>query len=279
MNIRDAVKLFISTEADLLLSHILGKPKEFLYLQPDYKLTADQLNRFKQAVKRRQKGEPLAYIFGYKDFMGLRFKVDKNVLVPRPETEELVQKVFQVCKAYKDKKKLKILDVGTGSGCIAISIALALKETKIKDKKYKIYASDISKPALRIAKSNAKKHQVKIEFIHSNLLEKIGIFPDVIVANLPYLAYEWKNNKEKNARGLKFEPQSALYAKKFGLELYIKLFKQISGLRVLPRKIFLEFDPRQKTDLQKIIKKQQPNSTANFYKDLSGKWRVVEITF
>src|SRR5207245_2413791 len=111
-----------SIEIELLLSHILGKSKEFLFVRPQNKLTAGQSSALLKLISRRQKGEPVAYLLGYKDFAGLRFKVNKDVLIPRPESEWLVERVKRL-----ELRGKKILDMGTGSGCIAISIAKKLR--------------------------------------------------------------------------------------------------------------------------------------------------------
>ncbi len=184
MTIKQALIKYRKIEIDLLLSHILGKSREFLYLHPERGLTLGQQRGLTRMIKHRQKGEPMAYIVGYKDFMGLRFKVDRRVLIPRPETEELVDKVLKVCKVARgvipsdppaggeprnplnliDKgslrsgrdDNLKILDIGTGSGCIAVSLARGLR-AKGKGLRTEITASDISLAALKVAKVNAKR--------------------------------------------------------------------------------------------------------------------------
>jgi release factor glutamine methyltransferase len=256
-------------------------------------------------IKRRQKGEPMAYILGYKDFMGLRFKVNKDVLIPRPETEELVEQVIKSVKllGYPVKKNspsplfgqrggkgdvIKILDVGTGSGCIAAAIAKQLQQVQISNIKYQIYASDISPKALAVAKHNAKTHQVKIKFIHSDLLSQIRMKLDVIVANLPYLPSEalakeggsntWKNNTSTETVGLKFEPQQALFTKEYGLYYIRSLLEQIADQKQQPKIIFLEFDPRQKAELHRMIKRILPDTRTEFFKDLFGRWRFCQIS-
>ena len=160
MAIKDCLKIYSEIEIELLLEHVLRKPKEFIFLHPEFKLTMRQLNNLTQLAKRRLKGEPMAYILGYKDFYGLRFKVNKSVLVPRPETELLVNHIVRACREqvfstrFVRSKNIKMLDLGTGSGCIAISLAKKFKDLKIEN--FKIIASDISKQALAVAKQNAK---------------------------------------------------------------------------------------------------------------------------
>ncbi len=303
MTINQALKTYSKVEIDLLLSHILSKPKEFLYLKPAYQLSANQHIRLKKMIARRQKGEPVAYILGYKDFMGLRFKVNKDVLIPRPETEELVEQVIKSVKllGYPVKKNspsplpfgklrtcfgqrggkggvIKILDVGTGSGCIAVAIAKQLQQVQISNIKYQIYASDISPKALAVAKHNAKTHRVKIKFIHSDILQNIRMKLDVIVANLPYGWQAWKNNTSTETVGLKFEPQQALFTKEYGLYYIRSLLEQIAGRKQQPKSIFLEFDPRQKAELHRMIKRILPDTRTEFFKDLFGRWRFCQIS-
>lgn len=284
MQILEILKKYQDIEIELLLAHVLNKPKEFLYLEPIHKLSANQFVRLQKLITRRQKGEPIAYILGYKDFLGLKFKVNKPTLIPRPETELLVERIQNRVLSI-GVRNVKILDVGTGSGIIAISLA---KQLKVLNYKYQITATDISKKALVVAKTNAKKHKEKIKFIQSNLLKNIKEDFDIIVANLPYLPRldsrvkeggwtEWEINTSSATVGLKFEPQNALFTEEKGLKLIRKLLEQIAGKKNKPGLIYLEFDPRQKQELQKLIKKTLPEFKYKFYKDYSKFWRFVEI--
>ncbi|MFA5990741.1 MAG: peptide chain release factor N(5)-glutamine methyltransferase [Candidatus Doudnabacteria bacterium] len=271
----DEIRKGSAVEIDLLLSHILGKSREFLFMNPEYKLTSIQGHKLTSMIRRRQKGEPMAYILGYKDFYGLRFKVNKNVLIPRPETEELIERLKDL--KFKDyKQPIRVLDVGTGSGCIAVTLA---KEFSIFNFQFSISASDISAKALSVAKQNAKAHKVKVKFLKSDLLKNIKFVPDIIIANLPYGWSQWKNNTSAASVGLKFEPVRALFTKEKGLYEIHRLLKQIALLPSLPKCIYLEFDPRQKTELSKLIKKYLPSGDIKFHKDFNNLWRFAEITF
>jgi release factor glutamine methyltransferase len=312
VSIKEALKKYSSVEIDLLLSHILGKPREFLYMNGEHKLTRIQADRLTRMERRREKGEPVAYILGYKDFYGLRFKVNKNVLIPRPESEWLVDRVLSCVipsrarnPLYWENRKLsdpsdpprmhsssvgmtpiKILDVGTGSGCIAISLAKEL--TQNTKHKTQIIASDISWAAIKVAKQNTRIHRVKIKFIHSDILQNVRMNFDIIVANLPYLPSEastkeggWselKNNTSAETAGLKFEPKQALHTKEKGLMQIRRLLEQIALLKQKPKLAYFEFDPRQKQDLHKLIKKILPEMGVKFYKDFNGLWRFTEIS-
>lgn len=276
MTIKGILKKYRDIEIELLLAHMLKKPKEFIFLHPETILSTLHYKKVMQCVRRRQKSEPVAYILGYKDFLGLRFKVSRDVLIPRPETEWVVDRIMNQELEIKNGEPLQILDLGTGSGCIIISLAKLLSPKRL-DLNPSFYASDISKKALMVARQNAKAHHVKIKFIQSDLLEKIKINPDIIIANLPYGWSEWKNNTSAETKGLKFEPREALFTKDRGLYHINRLLKQVAQRKNKPIIIYLEFDPRQKTELAKNIKKYLPEGDAKFHKDFNGFWRYVEI--
>src|SRR3989344_5654087 len=296
MTIKEALKKYHKIEIELLLAHVLRKPKEFLYLHPDHRLNTRQITQISRIAKRREKGEPIAYILGYKDFMGHRFKVNRNVLIPRPETERLIEYTLSVIPEFAvgkypessskvldsrfrgndkvvkpdDKLRIKdeglrILDLGTGGGCIIISLAKMLGS-----KGYEFYASDISTKALQAAKINARIHKTKIKFIHSDILKNVRMSFDIIIANLPYGWNAWKNNTSAETIGLKFEPQNALFTKEKGLLLIRKFLKQVALMKEKPSLIFLEHDPRQKKALSTIIKKFLPKARIKFHKDFNN---------
>ncbi len=239
MTISQALKKYKDIEADLLLGHVLKQPKEFLYMHGDTKLSLKAQKTFETLATKRRAGVPAAYIVGYKYFYGLKFKVNRNVLIPRPETEWLVAKGLQIInKKLKagSFQKIKVLDVGTGSGCIAISIA-----KNIDLKKVQVFALDISASALRVAETNANDNGVKISFSKNDLLTgKKGKF-DLIIANLPYVPY---SDYKKFLSNLKFEPKIALTD---GTEEFtvIQNFLQQYGRHLKPTgTLLLEFDPK-----------------------------------
>jgi len=261
-----------SLDAEVLLSFVLKKPKEFLYTYPEKKLTSRQTEKLEKLVGRRLKGEPIAYLTSHQEFYGLDFYVDKRVLIPRPETELLVEEVIKRTQEPKNPKtQVSIADVGTGSGCIIITLAKSLPET-CSMKHATCYATDISLPALQIAKMNAKKHKVKIKFFQGDLLKPIKDQKiDLIVANLPYLDGGYKKSlKSSDKIGLKFEPKKAIFTKEGGLYPYRQLFMQLAERNQKPKLIFCEFDPRQKKDLLKMVRKYLPNYQARIKKDLAG---------
>ena len=191
---------------------------------------------------------PIAYQRGVQDFYGRDFIVTRNVLIPRPETEQIIDEIKSlagkpILPGIKPPKRQlpenpTIIDVGTGSGCIAITLAKELPEATI-------YATDISKPALEIAQKNAIKHSVSPTFIISHLLDKVKFTPDVVVANLPYVDEKW-DWLDKEA--LSYEPSIALYAKDQGLALIKELIDECKERKI--EYLILEADPCQH---QKIV--------------------------
>ena len=181
-------------------------------LDPDLSISPSKEKKFNSALAKLKKEEPIQYILGETEFYGLPFKVDENVLIPRPETEELVEWIIQEVKSQKFKGKsnsadsLNILDIGTGSGCIAIILAKNLDNAKV-------WALDISKKAIEIAKKNALLNKVDVHFINENILntKKLHVKFDIIVSNPPYVRELEK--KEINNNVLQYEPHVALFVK------------------------------------------------------------------
>ncbi|MDP3043743.1 MAG: peptide chain release factor N(5)-glutamine methyltransferase [bacterium] len=280
-------------DAEILLSHIIKKPREYLLAHPEKKLTQKQVSSFKFQVSRRLKGEPVAYITGHKEFYGLDFFVDKNVLIPRQETELMVDEIME--QGTRNKEQGTIIDIGTGSGCIIITLAKNLN-SKFKIQNSKFFATDISKPVLAIARKNAKLHNVHkdIKFFQGDLLKPIinnfSKFPGraprsgagkiqnsklIITANLPYLTPA----QIKNSPSIKYEPKLALSAGADGLKYYRKLFKQIKNVSCsmfrVPCFVLCEIDPSQTTKIKQLINKELLSSQIQIKKDLRGLNRMV----
>ncbi|MFC1598954.1 peptide chain release factor N(5)-glutamine methyltransferase [Patescibacteria group bacterium] len=250
-------------DIELLLAKTINQAKEYLYKNPDKKLTTKQLKFFLNLVERRSKGEPIAYILGYQEFFNLKLKVNKNVLIPRPETELLVEQVLEFTKTNKIKS---IADIGTGSGAIIIALA--------KNLKAEFYGSDISSQALALAKENAKTHKVKIKFYKGNLLEPLKSDQlDIIVANLPYLT-----TKELNNPSIQHEPKLALAGGKDGLNIFIEFFQHLKQYNQRPKLILLEIGYKQAQSLKNISKIYLPKYKYKVKKDLCGLDRIAIIT-
>ena len=298
MTIQEALRKYSKIEIDLLLSHVLGTSKEFLYLRPETKLSSKHLKILAKLVKHRLRGEPMAYILGYKDFYGLRIKVSRDVLIPRPETEELVEMTLEYLKNSKLKaKSLKLLDLGAGSGCVIISLAktlltrmtLALRKGHPCD--WKFCASDISSKALAIARQNAKTilnkyfntskyggirgNSKPIKFVRSDLFDKIKGKFDVVIANLPYVT---KKDYESRIKNLGWEPKIALTDGTGRWELYEKFFKQIPRHLEPKAEIFLEIDPKSLQKIRAWTKKYLPAAKIVFTKNLAGRFRFARIS-
>lgn len=273
-------------DSEVLLAFVLKKPKEFLYTYPEKKLTSRQARRLRILINKRAKFEPVAYLINNKEFYGFNFYVDKNVLIPRPESELLIDEVLEVLifrQARNDKikkKEITIADIGTGSGCLIIALAKILNTISHA---ISYIATDISKSALKVAKLNTKRHQVKIRFLKGDLLKPLTnkkTSPefyqriDIIIANLPYLDNKYLKNK-----GSKYEPKVALDGGKDGTDLYKKLFIQLKEYKTKPKIIILEINPKQLSKIKKMIKFYLPKAEIKIKKDLAGLNRMVIIKF
>lgn len=259
-------------DAEVLLSFASGKRREALLTHPEKYLTARQFAKFKNLIARRRRHEPIAYIIGKKGFFGLKFKVNPSVLIPRPETELLVEEAIKSYKLKAVSYKL-ILDIGTGSGAIAVTLARNLPSAKI-------IATDVSAKALKIAKQNAKNNGVgkRIKFVKTSLLPNLkahSLRPTaLIVANLPYLPARVWQKAMPDVK--KFEPKGALLGGADGLDLIKKLLQEIKSENIKGT-VLLEIDPSQKTKLPKIIKTIFPTALVETKKDLAGLFRIVKI--
>ena len=248
-------------EGEILLRHALGIDRATLFASLNEELTPVQEELFLQLVERRRLGEPSAYITGHREFFGMDFKVDWRVLIPRPETELLVERVIDL---YRRNKYSTIADIGTGSGCIAISLARHLNDVHV-------YAVDISPDALAVAAQNSVVHNVqdKITFITGNLLEPLNGPVDIIVANLPYV--------KKADMNLKPEPELALDGGNDGLEKIGDLCWQAPGKINPGGRLLLEIGQGQAVAVKAIVHNVFSSGVIDIYKDLSGMDRVVSV--
>jgi len=230
------------SSAEFLLSAVLKTKRSQLPLMRERELTAQELKFFKDFISRRAKREPVAYITGLCEFMGFEFIVDKNVLIPRPETELLVEEVLS---NYPARKKIaaSVLDLCCGSGCIAASLA--------KLGNFKITASDASGVALNIAKQNAKINGVSdINFIESDMFENISGKFDAIISNPPYISDgEYKSLEPE----LFFEPKNALTDEKDGLSFYRIIAENAKKYLNPGGKIFLELNANKSEQIKEIF--------------------------
>lgn len=188
-----------------IITEFLHQKKRIdLALEPNFSINENEVEKWNAIIAQLKQEKPIQYILGETEFYGLRFLVNENTLIPRPETEELVDLIINRQKAKVKSKKLKILDVGTGSGCIAISLVKNLPEAKI-------FALDVSEKALETAKKNAEINKVEVEFLHQSILETEDLKQqfDIIVSNPPYVRNLEKEEIKKNV--LEYEPHLALF--------------------------------------------------------------------
>ncbi len=255
-----------SLEAELLLRHTLKIDRAAFYTEPDRLLTKRQEATYRQFIERRLQGEPSAYITGHREFFGLDFYVDRNVLIPRPETELLVEQVITRAVNYQNPV---IVDVGTGCGAIAVSLAIHLPQARI-------YATDISPAALKVARRNARKHNVKdkITFLSGYLLEPLPVSVDIIAANLPYVLTT--DVPKVNTSG--FEPMLALEGGTDGMDVIKRLCLQVKDKLKPDGCLLLEIGMGQSQATADLLANIYPTAKIDIVPDLSGIQRVVCMT-
>jgi release factor glutamine methyltransferase len=249
-------------EGELLLRHALGIDRTRLYLDLDHELSPEQYEAFRQLVERRLSGEPSAYITGRREFYGLDFYVDPRVLIPRPESELLVEEAIALAQ---ERPISSIAEVGTGSGAIAISLALQLPEPKI-------YATDISGPALEVARLNCQRHGVtdKVYLLHGDMLEPLPEPVDLIMANLPYV-------RRSELAEKRFEPLLALDGGSDGMEKIRRLCRQIDGRLRPGGSLLLEIGQGQGREVTRLLTTLFPKAEIRLVSDLGGIERVVRL--
>jgi release factor glutamine methyltransferase len=258
------------TNAELLLGAVLNKSKADLYLDKDQILTSDEIEKFNQYVKERISHRPVQYIIGTIEFFGLEFKVDERVLIPRSETETLVEVVIE---HFEKKEKPKIIDLGTGSGAIAISLAKNLKDALV-------YATDVSKDALEVAKENALKNMVnnQIEFICGDLFEPLknknleGQM-DCVVSNPPYVSEDEFENLPKEIKD--YEPIVALASEGKGVLFHKKIIEGSLDLLKEGGILALEVGLGQASKVAELIQDHVAFRNTEIKKDLGGIERIV----
>lgn len=259
----------------MLLANILNKNKEYLLIHDTEELNISNINKYKEDIQKLANGIPIQYIINKQEFMGLEFYVDKNVLIPQPDTEILVEEVINICKEQNANKKIKILDLCTGSGAIGISIAKKIESCQVT-------LSDISYDALKIAQKNSvmvqaigdsQKNNIKI--IRSDLFEKVEEKFDIIVSNPPYIKTKVIEELDKQVKN---EPYIALDGGADGLKFYKIIIENAYKYIKNEGKVFLEIGYDQKNELINLFKEN--NHYENIYskKDLGGNDRIIVAT-
>jgi len=265
-----------SVEAELLLGHVLGMSRTGLYTEPERGLTSVEMERLHDLVRRRLDGEPAAYILGHCEFYGIDFYVDSRTLIPRPETELLVEEAIELARRVsRQGKQTTIADIGTGCGAIAISLALGLPRAKI-------YATDISPSALKVAETNCRRHGIRdrVELLQGNLLEPLPQAVDVLVANLPYV-------KDCEFRDLSpeirdYEPAIAWAGGKDGLDKIREMLEQMRAKRRAypgegPAYLLLEIGQGQGEMVTSLVNDCFPQASIGLISDPGGIERVVKV--
>jgi release factor glutamine methyltransferase len=253
----------------LLVQFKLKKSRVELALHPSIKLNKNELDFFQKALIDLKKQIPIQYILGETEFYGLKFHVNNNVLIPRPETEELVQWIIE---DNKKKDALKILDIGTGSGCIAITLAKNLPNVSV-------FALDVSKKALTTAKFNAKLNNVEIEFINSDILtlNKLSKKFDIIVSNPPYVRELEKEQMSSNV--LANEPHLALFVKNNNALLFYEKITEFAKSHLIKNgKLYFEINQYLSAETMQLLSSKKFKNTL-LKKDIFGNYRMVKGTF
>lgn len=255
-----------SLDIDLIMASILGCKRVELYSNSQKKLSSVEAKNFFSSVERRAKDEPVAYITGNQGFYGRNFTVTPEVLIPRPETERLVDAII---KKYQDKEKVHILDLGSGSGCIGVSLFLELKKPYVE-------AWDISKTSLKIAQNNNESLKSQVKFFQKDMTSPKDwegqMKFDVIASNPPYISQREYDILPKSVK--KFEPKSSLFAEEEGVSFYIKIAENAPSRLVKGGTLFLEVGYRQASKVTAILE-QYGFSNCQILKDYSGHDRVV----
>ncbi len=259
--------------AEVLLAHQLHMDRMNLYLTLDRPLNEFEVSGYRNLIRRRVQKEPLQYITGCQEFWSLDFAVDPRVLIPRPETEILVEQVLHRIKKSPDLdcKAFRILDIGTGTGILAIVLAKEVQGAEI-------WATDISPPAIVLAKKNAEKHGVtdRIQFLTGNLLEPLRhrrIAFDFIVANPPYISNQEYGHLAPEVRV--HEPKNALDGGKDGMDYIRRIIKESVGFLKTDGWLMLEISPRQMPSARALIQNTHGYCETAAVRDYSSHYRVL----
>ncbi len=256
-------------DAELILAFALKLERIQLYLKFDQPLSEQEMNTCRELVRRRAQGEPVAYILGSKEFYGYSFRVGPAVLIPRPETEHIVESALEWAKTQRNDHAFNILDLGTGSGCIGLTLLKKLPMSRL-------IAVDISEPALEIAKANAESLSVadRVQFLCADVSRLDMEIPkiDILVANPPYIASD-DLDLEENVK--KFEPENALFADENGLGFLRKWSKKTVPFLNEDAIVLMEMGMNQGADMTEHFKSLGVFSKVDVIKDLAGLDRVI----
>ena len=262
-------------DAQILLSAVSGLDRAQVFTYPERQLTTEQQQRYEAFILRRSHHEPVAYILGHKEFYGLDFVVDRRVLIPRPETEMLVERALSVIRERLERGEIPLVaDIGTGSG--AIPVTLAVEEPRLPY----LYACDISQDALEVTRINCARHGVgeRVRLLHGNLIEPLPERVDVLLANLPYVGTSEMD--EMSSEVLAHEPHLALFSGPLGLDLLYQLCQDARQSGTLKDRgvILLEIGYQQSELLTRLLRDLWPVATITSHKDYAGWHRLIQVT-
>jgi len=268
-------------EAELILSHVLDCRRADLYAHPERSLRPQELAAFHSLLDRRALGEPLPYLTGHSEFYALDFAIDPRVLIPRPETEMLIELALthiaqilsfqrQPDQHPRDVRSLVLADVGTGSGCLAVTLAVHAPRAHI-------YALDLSSDALAVARANAQRHGVAnhITFLKSDLLTALPEPADLVVANPPYIASEEWLTLPQEVR--EHEPRLALYGGPDGLDIVRRLLRKAPTYLRREGAVLIEIGAKQGPAAIHLARQAFPTAVTTIHRDLAGRDRVLCI--
>lgn len=255
--------------AMLLMMEITGKENHDLYMEFEDEIDENVLKEFNEKFERLLTGEPLQHILGYEYFYGYKFIVNEDVLIPRPETEELVANILAYYDEYFADQQVELCDIGTGSGAIAITL-------KKEEEKLHVTASDISSKAIEVAKKNAQNLGADVDFLIGDMCEPLieqQLKVDILVSNPPYIpVHEEMEHSVKD-----FEPHVALFGGEDGLKFYRIIFERSKYLLKEKSMLAFEMGYNQKEKLIALAKQYFPDSRIEVLKDMSGKNRMLFI--
>ena len=256
-------------ESEVVLTDVLGIPRHRLYAYQDDTIPDEAAETLEKAVQRRLRREPLAYILGHREFYGVDLTVGPGVMVPRPETEMLIERAMLVCMERMERAGLVVADVGTGSGGIAVNLAMHLPGVRL-------YATDISADALEVARVNVDKFGLgqRITLLKGDLLEPLPGRVDVIVANLPYIPSARLKGLQPE---LAWEPRTALDGGADGMVMLRRLMGQAAGKLAMDGVMLLEIDPGQGEPLRRMTTRLFPGAATSVEKDLAGLDRIFVL--
>lgn len=251
-------------DSELLCAQALGIRRLDLYLQFDRPLDEHELTAIRELVRRRGKGEPVAYITGTREFYGRSFTVTKDVLIPRPDTETIVERALDALRALEGPAR--VADLGTGSGCIAITLAAEVPGADV-------VATDVSGAAIEVARGNAERLDVVATFVESSWADALDGSFDLVVSNPPYVTTAELDGVDRDVRD--FEPHGALLGGEDGLDAYRALLASLRAHATASR-LVLEVDPRRAGAVGAMVQAALPGMTVSTVPDLTGRTRAID---